>query len=285
MIRFTEGWPRRACLGLAVNLLAACAYPLNAVYPLNALSKALTVPRTYPAEEFFTGRKLKLAKAIEADDMSAFRQLAKGEDLAAPGDRQMTLLWFAIQQQKFDAIKTLIQLGVDPDTQIAQGIGTALDYALLQKDLRFLTAMLDGGLSPNHKSPKHNLMLQRALVEGSFEHLKLLVDRGANINERDSIGGTALHEAVSTVQLEQAIYLVERGADVTTNRTNGVSVEWAVHKALERQAPGALRTQFEAVRDLMIKKGVKFPPDPPEVVRDQVRSKGLKPAVPWGLQS
>ena len=283
MTRSTKGWPRRACLTLAVDLLAACTYPLNAVYPFNAVSKALTVPRTYPAEEFFIGRKLKLAKAIEASDMSAFRQLAEGEDLAATGDKNMTLLWFAMLQKKFDAIKTIIQLGVDPDTQLAQGIGSTLDNALREKDLRFLKAMLDGGLPPNHKSPKHNLMLQRAIIKGNLEHLKLLVERGADVNQRDIIGGTALHEAVNSVQPEKAIYLFERGADATTNRTNGVSVAWSVHRAIERQAPGPVRSQFEALRTLMIKKGVKFPPDPPEVVREQMRSKGLKPAVPPGF--
>ena len=275
MTLFTKGWPRRACLTIAASLVAACTFP----------NKALTMQQTYRAEEFFTGRKLKLAKAIEAGDMGVFRQLAKGDDLAAPGDRQMTLLWFAIQQQKFDAIKTLIQLGVDPDTQLAQGIGSALDYALYQKDLRFLKAMLDGGLSPNHQSPKHNLMLQRALIKGGFDHIKLLMERGADVNQRDSIGGTALHDAVNAVKPDIALYLIERGADVKTNLTNGVSVALSVQRRLERQAPGPLHTQFEAVRDLMIKKGVKFPPDPPEVVRDQMRSKGLKPAVPWGLQS
>jgi hypothetical protein len=32
----------------------------------------------------------------------------------------------------------------------------------------------------------------------------------------------------------------------------------------------------------MIQKGAKFPPDPPEVVRDRMRAQGLKPAVPPG---
>ena len=267
MIGPTRCWPRRT---IAAGLLAGCVFS----------NKALSVQQTYRAEEFFTGRKLKLAKAIEADDMSALRQLAKGEDLAAPGDKDMTLLWFAMQQKNFDAIKTLIQLGVDPDTQIVQGIGSALAYAFLQKDLRFLKAMLDGGLSPNHKSPKHNPMLQRALIKGGLDHVKLLVERGADVNQRDATGGTALHDAVDAVKPDIALYLIERGADVKTHLKNGVSVAWSVQGALEKQRPGPVRIKFEAVRDVMIKKGVRFPADSPQVVRDQMRSKGLKPAGP-----
>ena len=284
MTRSTKGWPRRACLTLAVNLLAACTYPLNALYPFNAVSRALTVPRTYPAEDFFTGRKLTLAKAIEADDMSALRQLAKGEDLAAPGDKDMTLLWFAMQQKNFDAIKTLIQLGVDPDTQIVQGIGSALAYAFLQKDLRFLKAMLDGGLSPNHQSPKHKQMLQRAILGGTLEHLKMLVERGADIDQRDSIGGSALYESIATRQPEIAIFLIEKGADFKVKTVNGVTIPWAVHRSISRLQSGPMLDRFEELRALLIKKGVRFPPDPPEVVREQMRRQGLRVVVPAGRE-
>ena len=274
MIRFSKGWLRRACLTIAASLVAACTFP----------NKALTMQQTYRAEEFFTGRKLKLAKAIEAGDMGVFRQLAKGDDLAAPGDRQMTLLWFAIQQQKFDAIKTLIQLGVDPDTQLAQGIGSALDYALYQKDLRFLKAMLDGGLSPNHQSPKHNLMLQRALIKGGFDHIKLLMERGADVNQRDVVGGSALDKSLTSLQPEIAIFLIEKGADVKATTINGATIAWTVEWSIKGLQPGPMLDRFEELRALLIKKGVRFPPDPPKVVREQMRSKGLKTAVPPGQE-
>jgi hypothetical protein len=43
-----------------------------------------------------------------------------------------------------------------------------------------------------------------------------------------------------------------------------------------------MRPQYEQLRDLIIKKGAKWPPDPPEVVRDQMRAQGIKPVVPLG---
>ena len=271
MIGPTRCWPRRT---IAAGLLAGCVFS----------NKALSVQQTYRAEEFFTGRKLKLAKAIEAGDMRALRELASGEDLAAPADKNMTLLWFAIQQRNFDAIKTLVQLGVDPDTQIAQGIGSALRYAFLQKDLRFLKAMLDGGLSPNHQSPENHLMLQRAILDGSLEHVKMLVERGADIDQRDSIGGSALYESIATRQPEIAIFLIEKGADFKVKTVNGVTIPWAVHRSISRLQSGPMLDRFEELRALLIKKGVHLPPDSPEVVREQMRRQGLRVVVPAGKE-
>jgi len=246
----------------------------------------------YRAEEFFSGRQLEIARAINANDMALVRKLAPGTDLSAPGQKGMTLMWFAMQpgRPNFEAVKTLVALGVDPDTQIAKGIGSALDATMLpRKDpndrtgIRFLEAMLDGGLSPNYKTKYQTPLLQRAAGPGgTMAAVQLLVERGADINASNNIGRTALTDAITSLAPDIALYLVNRGADINTYTTGGVTVGWTVAGPLERLAPGPMRTQYEQLRDLMIKKGMKWPPDPPEVVRDRMRAQGLTPAVPPG---
>ena len=246
--------------------------------------------KKFRAEEFFSGTPLAIARAIDAGDMALVRKLAPGVNLAAPGRRDMTLMWFAMGRLNYPAVQTLVALGVDPDTQIAQGVGTALAYTMMprndpndQTGIRLLRAMLDGGLSPSYETPSHDPLLQRAAGPwGTMAAVQLLVERGTDVNARDSIGGTALSGSITAMNPEIALYLVNHGADFNTNTTNGVSVGWAVHKELGRQAPGPMRTRFEELRDLMIAKGAKWPPDPPEVVRDHMRAQGLKPAVPPG---
>ena len=242
--------------------------------------------KTYRAEEFFEGKPLEMAKAMDANDMATFRKLAPLVDLAAPGRKSMTLLWYALQLDppNFKAIETIIRLGVNPDEQIVQGIGSALDFALLNNDLRYLQAMLDGGLSPNHQQPKFELMLQRAMKQGGLPHVKLLVERGADVNMHTGIGRTALFTSIGTHQPEIAAYLINHGADVHATNTGGVTIAWAVHSVINRQQSGALRPQLVALRDLLISKGAKFPPDPPDVVREQMRRDGKTPAVPPGHQ-
>lgn len=244
------------------------------------------------AEDYFSGRKLKIAQAMDAGDMAAVRRLAEGVDLAEPADKGMTLMWYAMQPAKpnLEAVKTLVALGVDPDTQIAQGIGTALQYAFITREepndrsgVRLLQAMLDGGLSPNKTTKDGTTLLQRAAGPGGglLEPVELLLARGAEINARDSIGGTALGKAVR-LHPEIASLLVRGGADVGAFDRGGVTPAWSVFKDIERQQAGPYRTKLEQLRDLMIAKGAKWPPDSPEVVREQMRAKGLTPLVPPG---
>jgi len=224
------------------------------------------------ADSFFTGPYLAMAQAIDANDWPTLTRLAQANDPARPGQRGMTLMWYAIQPAKpnFAAISALVKLGVNPDTQVAEGLGTATGYALKSADLRYLQALLDGGLSPNHKTDDHRELLQLAAgALGSLAHVKLLVERGARVDLRDSIGGTALHTAVSTMQADIALYLIAHGAPLDSFKSNGVTVAWSVQGIIQRQQPGPMRTAFEQVRDEMARRGVKFPADPPDVVRQR----------------
>ena len=237
----------------------------------------------YPASKFFKGHYLLMAQAIERNDMEQLKQLAQGQDLTLKGEKDMDLMWFAIMRENFDAIRTLVELGVNPDEQIAQGLGSALHAAFLKRnDTRFLQAMLDGGLSPNHRHPGHKLILQRG-VSAELEHVKLLLERGTRINDRDSIGGTALDEAIDRMKPDIGIYLVQQGADFNTYTAIGSSTSWAVELSINDTRPGnPIHEQFLELRDLMIEKGAKWPPDSPMEVRDQMRARGENPPVPPG---
>ena len=273
---FPTLWLRRTWLAWgASTLLTAC---LPAIGQGNRF-----MSKTYRAEKFFKGHYLLMAQAIERNDIARLKQLAQGQDLGLKGDKDMDLMWFAILQENFDAITALVALGVNPDKQIAQGLGSALHFAFMKHDdIRYLKAMLDGGLSPNHRHPRQKMMLERG-VFGGLEHVKLLLQRGTRINDRNSIGGTALDEAISIRAPDIAIYLVQRGADFNTYTAVGSSTAWGVHLAVNGTRPGnPIHTQFLELRDLLISKGAKWPPDSPIEVRDQMRARGENPPVPPG---
>jgi len=238
---------------------------------------------SFRAKTFFTGDYLLMAEAIERNDMARLKQLAQGQDLGRKGERDMDLMWFAFMRENFDAIRTLVELGVNPDEQLAQGVGSALQGAFMKhEDTRYLRAMLDGGLSPNHRSSNYGLMLHRG-VFGGLEHVKLLLQRGADIDARNSIGGTVLNEAISSRKPDIAIYLVQQGVGFNTYTVNGVSPAWAIHLAINRTRPGnPVHEKFLELRDLLIAKGAKWPPDSPVEVREQMRARGGTPVVPYG---
>ena len=249
--------------------------------------------KTTNPEQFFDGRMLDMARAIQSNDMARLRQLAVGQNLNQPGRQDMSLLWFAMQpdQLNTEAVKTLVSLGADPAANPIKDFGSPLDYVFMSRKspgdttgLKLLQAMLDGGMSPNKTEPDGTTLLQMAAGPGSasLAIIQLLLQRGADINARDRIGGSALYDAITSENPHIAQYLVQHGAKVDTYTVNGVTMGWSVKLRLDRMQPGPVRTQFEQLRDLLISKGMKWPPDAPDVVRDQMRTRGERVVVPAG---
>jgi hypothetical protein len=230
------------------------------------------------AAEFFEGQRLDAARAIATGNFEQLRAAVRSLDIDKPGKKEMTLLWFAIMEKNFDAIRILVQLGSKADEQIAQGLGIPVNYALLNKDLRFLKAMLDGGMPVNLATSAGRTLLHKAAgpFGASLDHVKLLVERGADLEAKDTLGETALCQAIDTNQPDRALYLLERGANVNILSVSGVTPAWAVHLTIEGQQPGSpMRRDFEHLRDRMIARGAKFPPDPPDKVRAWMKMQGM----------
>jgi hypothetical protein len=233
------------------------------------------------AGEFFEGQQLEAAHAIVNGNMEQLRVATRALDINKPGKKEMTLLWFAIMEKKLEAIRVLVQLGSKPGEQVAQGLGIPVDYALQNKDLRFLRALLDGGMSKNLVGLSGRTLLHKAAgpFGATIDHVKLLVERGADLDAKDELGETALCEAIDTHQPDRAMYLLERGASVNVYSVGGVTPAWAVHFVIERQQPGSpMRRDFEHLRERMIVYGAKFPPDPPEKVRAWMKTQGMEVA-------
>jgi len=258
----------------------------NAAAQLGFKKKIKLTKVNNPASEFFQGAHLQMAQAIDAGDMTKLKALAQGQDLTQKGNKDMDLMWFALVRQNVDAIRTLVELGVNPDEQVASGMGSALDTALYVDDTKYLQAMLDGGLSPNHRKlplELHSPLLIRAATDGSEEgglaRVKLLVERDTRLDDRTKmLGRTALTETVRD-RPDIALYLIGEGADFTI----GYIPPWDIYKGLEQQPPNEFfHEKWLALRDAMIAGGAKWPPDPPVAVRDQMRARGETVRVPRG---
>ncbi|MGO3699437.1 MULTISPECIES: ankyrin repeat domain-containing protein [Halomonas] len=247
--------------------------------------------RSYTATDFFQGPQLAMAEAIERNDMEALRQGAeRGIDLHARGDKQITLMWFALLQENTDAIRTLVELGVHPNESPVEGGGTPLGQALRKPGTEYLKAMLDGGLSPNDSAGNDGNdtgypLIFRTLTSGTLEHIKLLVERGADINYRlnDGKDSSPFDSSATGTKPEIAMYLLKQGAEPNIRLPTGVTTAWRIHNRLSNRS-GPVREGFAQVRDMMIERGVEFPPPSPLEVREQMRAEGLTPVVPSGLE-
>jgi ankyrin repeat protein len=231
-------------------------------------------------EKYFEAQQLDAARAIADGDMKRLRAVVRPAEIDRPGKKRMTLLWYAFQERRFDAIKVLVSLGSNPEEQVAQGLGTPLSYALEVEDLRFLTAILDGGFPVDHVDGGRQSVLFRAAQDArTLGHVQLLVERGADVNLPRSNDETPISSAIFAMEPERARYLAEHGADVNLSTSAGATPGWATHTIIERQQPGsALRRRFDDLRDFIVSKGAKWPPDPPDKVRAWRKSRGLEVA-------
>ena len=221
------------------------------------------------------------ARAISAQDIAGLRAALGGLDIDRPGNKSMTLLWFAIHERNFEAIRFLISRGSNPQEQLMKGPGIPLEYALLNRDTRILAAMLDGGVSVDHVDPGGTSLVQKAACEFSpdIDHLKLLVERGANINVSDSIGSTPFDAAILSRFPDRALYLLEHGANWNTYTASGGTPAYAVDLAIVKFQPGSEnRRKFEEVREHMARLGAKVPADNAKTVRAWMKSQGMKVA-------
>ena len=235
------------------------------------------IKKPWNPKDFFEGQQLVIAEGIAKNDLSALRATYDLDLLSREGKKELTLMWFASDnfRPNFEATRILVEKGVDPSTQILRPFGPMLHYSLKQKDLRYLTALLDGGLSVDYKYQKRPLIMLAAGPHGSLEHVKLLVERGADIHLKDRLGNNALNESLS-IRPEIAIYLIEQGADIHNVNYNGVTAARQVELRLNRLTPGTDHYNlFKKVQNMLIERGIKFPAPSLEEMKEWRRSQGL----------
>lgn len=241
-----------------------------------------------PANYFFEGKALEAAVSIDRGDMKDLRYVVRDLDVNARGRDGVTLLVYAILNNNFEAIKVLVEAGSDVGGRGFDGSGTVINMILYGRDSRFLRSALDGGLSPDYSDAEarggNTLLIKSAGRVGSLEKVKMLLEYGAGLEGKNGLGDTALMEAISDFNYDIASFLVERGANFEYFDELGVTPAWALQLVIDGQKPSSPnRREFEKIRDSMIARGIRFPPDSPDVVREQMRRQGIEPVVPAGL--
>lgn len=227
------------------------------------------------AEMFFEGATLELARAIDRGDIEAIRSLSPNVAINRVHRQGMTLLFYALTTKQHAAVSELIKVGANPK-QVDKELGSPLDVAVQAKESSSLASILDAGVSPNEVNSWGTPLLFTAACLDSEENLKLLVSRKANLDATDkNLARTAVYEAVSKQCYGQAAYLVEHGARVDVTTVNGVTLAYSVQWDLEHHKPEAPGYEkLIMLKQLMQERGIKFPADPPPLVRAEMKVKG-----------
>ncbi|MFB6324851.1 ankyrin repeat domain-containing protein [Pantoea deleyi] len=220
--------------------------------------------KKYPAEEFFSGTQLSLAQAIEKGDRSEVKKLSTHTDLNRPGAQDMTILFFALQnsynknRNNLGIVSDLVRAGADPLQQVPD-IGSVAEAASRSDDPIFISALINGGMSPNAEVDDTPIIFGSA-SEHSKKVMQYLVVKGADVNKKDSLGQTVLIESLSGLQLDSVTWLLNNGADPRIKTKNGWGFGNMLSKMMERQANERNKEKLESIKSLAISKGMQWPP-------------------------
>ena len=172
-------------------------------------------------EVFSDTRVVELAEAIADNDAKRVHLLAKSTDLRAHGDKNVTLLEWAIVNQSKRAFEALLEEGADP-TLPGIDNSTAAHMAAMVNDPYYLRVLLERGLDPNLQDQRiREPLLSASLMGGREEQFDALLAAGASPNVSDSMGDTPLHVAAQVNQYRQALVLLKSGANPLSVNAQG----------------------------------------------------------------
>ncbi|WP_411823786.1 ankyrin repeat domain-containing protein [Leptospira sp. 'Mane'] len=166
-----------------------------------------------------------LTKAAVIQDTEKMKAIAQENklnvDYQEPKFKE-TLLSLEVKNGRYDSIKTLLELGADPNKQgnaLSEGYSPMM-YAASAEDPRLLRLLLEHGGNPNIEG-KGKISsgtitytpLLDASKRGTLENVKLLVKAGANIHFKNELGETPLKKALIHDHMNVVLYLLENGVD------------------------------------------------------------------------
>ncbi|MEZ6975946.1 MULTISPECIES: ankyrin repeat domain-containing protein [Aeromonas] len=239
---------------------------------LGLLSAYQVGGKSMQASEFFPAPVVNVLDAIQrGDETTARRLIEQGVDLnirdtEPPG--ATPLLWL-VNTKDEKAIQLALKLGADPNFKFGTG-GNCVAMVAGSKYPNLLRMMLDAGGDPNSLNGDHEPAIFNAIGEARWADIKLLVERGADLNLTDGPGSNSALYGASINQYEVVYWLLQHGADYQLRSATGADLAYRVEHSLSLmdksspQYPWALK-----VKQFLIEKGVKFPPQTPAEVRER----------------
>ncbi|MGQ5288085.1 ankyrin repeat domain-containing protein [Pectobacterium actinidiae] len=223
------------------------------------------------ASELFEPPVVAVLESIQKGDEPAARhQLSQGVNLNIQGKEGITpLLWLIYETKDKKAVTLALKLGVDPNYK--DGFGdSAVNSVAGAKDPDWLRIILDAGGDPNAIGRLGQPAIFSAIGEERWADIKLLVERGADLNLVDGPKRNSAHYAAYLNKYEIAYWLIEQGADSNIYDETGSNLAFTVDDSLSIMSPKSPQyTWALKVKQLLLDRGVKFPPLSPAEVRDR----------------
>lgn len=192
----------------------------------------------FPASNYFQGKALELAEAVDRNDAADIHRLIKQEGVNPDmifDESAMPMVAWPVFNKNLSGLKLLLENGANPnarriDSQRPSGQqrNNAMVFAARNSDTRYLSMLLDHGGDPNTHSSNGEALTHVAYLQDQWPNVQMLIERGADINEGLYESGsynTVVNWYSRFGNFEQVYWLLQHGADPTrTTETQKGSV-------------------------------------------------------------
>lgn len=209
-----------------------------------------------PALPFHDAAITPLAKAVAEGDITRICALAPSTNLSAHGDDNVTLLEWAIWNQKPASLSALLEAGADP---AAPGMDneTVAHMAAMVDDPQYLQVLITHGAPVDLVSTRGGRTpIFRAVQSRRSVQFDLLVKAGADIRRADSMGNSLLHVAAQVNDADRVLQLLQLGVDPNATNSRGDTFQTALFSGSDTRLNAAGRHSRQQVRDWLATHGI-----------------------------
>jgi uncharacterized protein len=232
---------------LVASLTTTTAVVCTACAREKAVMQAATVNRVDANQVFADPKVAALAEAIVDGEIDWVRELAKSTDLSVRGDKQVTLLQWALLNRNPEALRVLLDAGADPAQHGMDG-DTVVHTAALANDPAYLTLLLAHRADANAANAETGASpLHAALIGKRDTQFHALLAAGADPNHADRMKNTPLHVAGQIGDSALALDLLQAGADAAAQNAQGVTFQRYLFMTRTALLTAEARSQREAV--------------------------------------
>ncbi len=197
-----------------------------------------------------------LAEAVAAGDVARIRTLAASADLSARGKDNVTLLEWAVWNERPDALAALLEAGADASLP-GMDQETVAHMAAMAKDPKYLEVLIAHGAPVDIVSPRGGWTPIFRAVQGRRDvQVDLLLKAGADVHRADAMGNTLLHVAANVNDAARVLQLLEAGVDPNATNARGQTFQAALFAGSDARLNAEGRAARQKVRDWLEARGI-----------------------------
>lgn len=164
-----------------------------------------------------------LAAAAAEGHSSTLRLLVRTgkADVNLPDLSGRAPIFYAMERNQEDALRTLLTLGANPNVQDNVGVTPLMRAAAKNQKTIVQILLKQKGTNVETQDLQGRTALIYSVYAAETAPAQALLKAGANLNAQDAAGNTALLTAIKAKNDRTALFLIQQGADLTLTNNDG----------------------------------------------------------------